>query len=70
MFKGFVRVVLAWGLAILLAPYVSRLFDQLARRAPPGGIIEESLFEMSDRHSAGLVRAFGESIGDLVLGPR
>jgi hypothetical protein len=69
MHKGLLRFVLAWGLSILLAPYVSRLFDQLAQRAPRGSLLEDSLVEMGDRQSSGLVRAFGESVGDLVLGP-
>jgi hypothetical protein len=70
MFKGLVRLLLVWGLSILLAPYVSRIFDQLAKRAPQGSVLEDSLIEMGDRHSSGLVRAFGESIGDLVLGSK
>ena len=68
MLKGLVRLLLVWGLSIVLAPYVSRMFDSLARRAPQGSLLEDSLLEIGDRHSSGLVRAFGESIGDLVLG--
>ena len=68
MLKGLVRLMLVWGLSIVLAPYVSKMFDRLAQKAPEGSLLEDSLIEIGDRHSSGLVRAFGESIGDLVLG--
>jgi hypothetical protein len=68
--KGLVRFVLVWGLAVALAPYVGRLFDQLARKAPEGSLLEDTLYEFGDRHSSGLVRAFGDAIGDLVLGSK
>jgi hypothetical protein len=66
--KGVLRFVLIWGVSMLLTPYVSRLFDRLATRAPSGSFLEESLLELSDRYSSELVHTFGETVGELVLG--
>ena len=55
---------------MLLTPYVNRMFDRLAERAPSGSFLEDALLELSDRYSSSLIRAFGETIGELVLPPR
>jgi hypothetical protein len=68
--KGVLRFALIWALSMLLTPYLNRLFDQLATRAPKGSFLEEALLELSDRYSSTLVRSFGETIGELVLGSR
>ena len=34
MVKGLLRFALIWGISILLTPYLNRLLDRLAERAP------------------------------------
>jgi hypothetical protein len=68
--KFALRFVLIWAVSMLLTPYVNRLFDQLATRAPRGSFLEEALLELSDRYSTGLIRSFGETIGELVFGSK
>ena len=70
MVKGVLRFALIWALSMLVTPYLNRLFDQLATRAPKGSFLEAALLELSDRYSSTLVRSFGETIGELVLGSR
>ncbi len=55
---------------MLLTPYVNRLFDQLAARAPRGSFLEDALLELSNRYSTSLIRSFGETLGELVLGSK
>ena len=68
MVKGLIRFALIWAISMLLAPYVSRLFDQLAERVPEGSFLEDTLRELSDRHASSLIRAFGETLGDVIFG--
>jgi hypothetical protein len=70
MVKGLIRFAVIWGLSMLLTPYVNRLFDQLAARAPAGSFLEDLLLELSSRHSSGLIRSVGETIGELVFGTK
>ena len=70
MVKGLIRFALITAISMLLTPYLNRLLDQLAARAPKGSFLEEALLELSDRYSSSLIRAFGESLGELVLGAR
>jgi hypothetical protein len=70
MVKGLLRFALIWGLSMLLTPYVNRLFDRLASRAPSGSFLEDALLELSDRYSSTLIRTFGETVGELVLGSK
>lgn len=70
MLKGLIRFALIWAISMLLTPYVNRLFDRLAERAPEGSFLEDALLELSDRYSATLIRSFGETLGELVFGPR
>ena len=65
--KFVLRFVLIWGLSMLLTPYVSRLFDKVATRAPRGSFLEETLQELGDRYSSELIHTFGETVGELVL---
>jgi hypothetical protein len=65
--KLILRLVLIWGVSMLLTPYVSRLFDKVATRAPRGSFLEETLQELGDRYSTELVHTVGETVGDLVL---
>jgi len=67
MVKGLLRFALISGISMLLTPYVSRLFDRLAERAPQGSFLEDALLEFSNRYSTTLIRSFGETLGDLVL---
>jgi hypothetical protein len=53
-----------------LTPYVNRLFDQLAARAPKDSFLEDVLRELSGRYSSALIRSFGETLGELVLGSK
>ena len=70
MVKALVRFALITALTMLLTPYVNRLFNQLAERAPKDSFLEDVLRELSDRYSSALSRAFGETLGELVLGSR
>lgn len=70
MVKGVIRFLVIWALSMLLTPYVKRFLDQLAMRAPRGSLIEELLLELSNRYSASLIGAFGETLGDLVFGSK
>ncbi len=70
MGKGLIRFALIWVLSMLLTPYVNRLLNQLAERAPKGSFLEDMLRELSDRYSTALVRAFGETFGELIFGSR
>lgn len=70
MVKGLLRFALITALTMLLTPYISRLFDRLADRAPKNSFLEDALLEFSNRYSSSLVRSFGETLGDLVLPSR
>jgi hypothetical protein len=70
MVKGLLRFALITAISMLLTPYVSRLFDRLADKAPRGSFLEDALLEFSNRYSTTLIRSFGETLGDLVLPSR
>jgi hypothetical protein len=70
MVKGLIRFALITALTMLLTPYVSRLFDRLADRAPKDSFLEDALLEFSNRYSSALIRSFGETLGELVLPSR
>ena len=70
MVKWLIRFAAIWAITTFLTPYVNRLFDRVAARAPQGSFLQEALFELSDRYSSDLIRVFGETLGELVLGPR
>jgi hypothetical protein len=70
MVKSLLRFALITALTMLLTPYVSRLFDRLADRAPKHSFLEDALLEFSNRYSSALVRSFGETLGELVLPSR
>ena len=63
-------IALIWAISLLITPYVNRLFDKLAQRAPRGSFLEDALLELSDRYSTTLIRSFGEAVGELVFGAR
>jgi hypothetical protein len=68
MVKGLLRFALISAITILITPYVNRLLDRLASRAPKNSFLEDALLELSNRYSSSLVRTFGETLGELVLG--
>lgn len=68
MVKGLARFALIWAISMVLTPYVNRFFARLAARAPRGSFFEELLSELGARHSSSLIRSFGETLGELVLG--
>ena len=70
MVKGLLRFALIWAISLLLTPYVNRLFDRLAERAPKGSFVEAMLLELSGRYSSALIQSFGETLGELVLGSK
>ena len=70
MVKGLLRFGLIWGLSMLLTPYVNRLFDRLAARAPKDSFFEAILLELSGNYSSSLIRSVGETVGELVLGSK
>jgi hypothetical protein len=67
MVRTILRFALISLLSMLLAPYVSRLLDRVADRAPQGSFLKDTLLEFSDRYSSTLIQTFGETLGDLVL---
>jgi hypothetical protein len=70
MVKGLIRFALIWAISMLVTPYVNRLFDRLAARAPEGSFLEDALLELSGRYSSTLIRSFGETLGELVFGAK
>jgi hypothetical protein len=70
MVKGLLRFALIWGISILLTPYLNRFLDRLAERAPRGSFLNEMLLELSGHYSTTLIRSFGETLGELVLGSK
>jgi hypothetical protein len=70
MVKGLLRFALIWGISFLLTPYLNRFFDRLADRAPSGSFLKETLLELSESYATTLIRSFGETVGELVLGSR
>jgi hypothetical protein len=70
MVKGLIRFALIWGLSLLITPYVNRLFDRLAQKAPEGSFVEAMLLELSSRYSSALIASVGEAVGELVLGSK
>jgi hypothetical protein len=70
MVKSLLRFALITVLTMLLTPYVNRFFDQLAARAPEDSFLEDLLRELSDRYASSLVRSFGETLGEIVLGSK
>lgn len=70
MVKGLIRFALVWALSMFLTPYVNRFFDRVAARAPKDSFVEAMLLELSENYSAALIRSFGETLGELVLGAK
>ncbi len=70
MVKGLLRFGLIWVISMFLTPYLNRFLDRLAQRAPKNSFLEEMLLELSGRYSATLIRSFGETLGELVLGSK
>ena len=70
MLKGLLRFALIWAISVFLTPYVNRFLDRLASRAPKDSFVEELLLELSSRYSTTLMRSFGETLGELVLGSK
>ncbi len=68
--KFLLRFALVWGLSMLLSPYVNRLFDRLALRAPKDSFLQATLLELSDTYSSSLIHSLGEAVGELVLGSK
>jgi hypothetical protein len=68
MLKGLIRFALIWALTIFLTPYVNRLFNMLAERAPRESFLEAILLELSDQYASSLVNTVGETLGELVFG--
>ena len=70
MVKGLIRFALIWAMSMFLTPYVNRFFDRVAARAPRDSFVEAMLLELSENYSAALIRSFGETLGELVLGAK
>ena len=70
MVKGLLRFALITAITMLVTPYVNRYLQQLAARAPKDSFLEDMLVELTDQYSSSLVRAVGETLGELVLGSR
>jgi hypothetical protein len=70
MVKGLIRFGVIWAISMFLTPYVNRFLDRLAMRVPKNSFLEELLLELSSRYSATLIRAFGETLGELAFGSK
>ena len=70
MVKGLLRFALVWVIAALITPYLNRLLLQLADRVPKNSFVDDVLVELSDEYSTSIIRSFGETLGDLVLGSK
>jgi hypothetical protein len=70
MVKGLIRFAAIWAISLLVTPYVNRFFDRVAARAPKGSFLESMLLELSENYSAAIIRAFGETLGELVFGSK
>ena len=70
MVKGLVRFGLVWALTMFVTPHLERWLGQLVAKAPKDSLLEEFLEELSGRYSASLIRSFGETVGELVLGQK
>jgi hypothetical protein len=70
MVKGLLRFALVWGLTMLVTPHLERWLGQLVAKAPKDSFLEEFLEELSGRYSSSLIRSFGETVGELVLGQK
>ncbi len=68
MVKTLIRFAVIWGISLLVTPYVNKVFDRLAERAPKDSFLQDALLELSDRYSSTLVTAFGETLGELLFG--
>ena len=68
MVKGIIRFFLIWAISWFLTPYLNRFLDRLATRVPKDSFLEEMVLELSNRYSATLIRAFGETLGELFMG--
>ena len=68
--KGLIRFALIWAISMFLTPYLNRFLDRLAARVPKNSFLEEMLLELSSRYSATLIRAFGETLGELAFGSK
>jgi len=70
MLKGLIRFGVIWAISMFVTPYLNRWMMQLASRAPKNSFLEDTLRELSDQYSATIIRSFGETLGDLVLGSK
>jgi hypothetical protein len=70
MIKGLLRFALVWGLTMFITPHLERWLGQLVAKAPKNSLLEEILEELSGRYSSSLIRSFGETVGELVLGQK
>ena len=70
MIKSLIRFGAIWAISMFLTPYVNRFFDRVAARAPKNSFLESMLLELSENYSAALIRAFGETVGELVFGAK
>ncbi len=64
------RFALIWAISMYLTPYLNRFLLQLASKAPKNSFIEDMLVELSDQYSSSIIRSFGETLGELVLGSK
>ena len=70
MIRGLLRFAFVWALSVYLTPYISRILDRIAQRAPEGSFLEETLLELNNSYTATLIRSVGETIGELALGSK
>ena len=70
MVKGLLRFGLVWAFTMLVTPHLERWLGRLVANAPKDSFLEEFLQELSGRYSSSLIRSFGETVGEMVLGEK
>jgi hypothetical protein len=60
LLRNSLRLILIWTLSGVAAPYISRSFYRLARRAPEGSFVEAVMLQLSSSWSAMLVTFVAE----------
>ena len=70
MVKGLLRFGLVWALTMLVTPHLERALGRLVDKVPKDSFVEDFLKELNGRYSASLIRSFGETVGELVLGQK
>lgn len=67
--KGLLRFGFIWVASMFLTPYLNRFFLRVAARAPQGSFLADLFSALAHQYSSSLIRSFGETLGEMLLGP-